>query len=158
MKGTMIDFKKMLAYSLVILSCLAFGCDDDDDDDNIVQFNNIQLRGSNEVPAVTTNGMGTLNATYNRDTNILNYTVTWNFGNSSDNLTGMHFHGPALPTANAPVVIDITPPTTNRGAQGTVSGTTRALTEAEESELLSGRWYINVHSTTNPTGELRGQL
>ncbi len=158
MRESAIKFRKMLAYCLMILSSFALACDDDDDDDNIVQFNNIQLRGTNEVPAITTTGAGTLNATYNRDTNILTYTVNWNFGNASDNLTGMHFHGPASITANAPVVIDITPAAGNRGAQGSVSGSTRALTDAEESDLLGGRWYLNVHSTTNTSGELRGQL
>ena len=151
------NFRKMLAYCLMVLSSFALACDDDDDE-NIVQFNNIQLRGANEVPAVTTSGTGTLNATYNRDTNILTYTVNWTLGNANDNLVGMHFHGPAAATANAPVVIDITPAASNRGASGTVSGSTRALTEAEESDLLGGRWYLNVHSNTFTSGELRGQL
>ncbi|GAB3200786.1 hypothetical protein ABID22_003510 [Pontibacter aydingkolensis] len=163
MKDFNIDLRKMLVYCLMVLSCFALACDDDDDDidvlpDDEVEFDNIQLLGANEVPAVTSSGSGTLNATYDRDTNIITYSVTWTLGNVSDNLTGMHFHGPASTTANAPVVIDITPVASNRTYQGSASGSTRPLTEAEEDELLDGRWYLNVHSTTYPNGELRGQL
>lgn len=162
MKDYNINLRRILVYSLMVLSSFALACDDDDDDDilpdNEVEFNNIQLLGANEVPAVTSSGAGTLNATYNRDTNIITYTVSWQFGSVSDNLVGMHFHGPASTTEDADIVIDITPASNNRAYQGTVSGTTRALTEAEEDELLDGEWYINVHSTTYPEGELRGQL
>jgi hypothetical protein len=32
------------------------------------------------------------------------------------------------------------------------------LTETQESQLLSELWYINVHSTNFPGGEIRGQV
>jgi hypothetical protein len=25
-------------------------------------------------------------------------------------------------------------------------------------DLLAGRWYVNVHTTANPNGEIRGQM
>jgi hypothetical protein len=37
-------------------------------------------------------------------------------------------------------------------------GTTRVLTSQEEADLLSGNWYLNLHSNTYPGGEIRGQL
>ena len=157
-------YKKMLVYCLMVLSCFALSCDDDDDNiddvipDDEVEFDNIQLLGANEVPAVTSTGSGTLNATYDRDTNIITYTVNWTLGDIDDDVVGMHFHGPASTTENAPIVIDITPPATNRDYTGTVSGTTRPLTDDEEEDLLDEQWYLNVHSTTYPNGELRGQL
>jgi hypothetical protein len=30
--------------------------------------------------------------------------------------------------------------------------------EQQEAQLLAGKWYINVHSSFLPTGEIRGQL
>ena len=32
------------------------------------------------------------------------------------------------------------------------------LTQEEEDQLLNGMWYLNIHSTTYPAGELRGQV
>jgi hypothetical protein len=152
-----LNYKKTLLYCLLILCGFTFSCDDDDDiPSNEVKFNNIQLKGANEVPAVTTNGTGTLNATYNRDTKMITYTINWTLGKSTDKITGMHFHGPAPTTQNAPVVIGLSP--TSDNASGTFSGTTRALTDAEAADLLAGKWYLNIHSTTFPGGELRGQL
>jgi hypothetical protein len=151
------NFKKTLFYCLLILCGFAVSCDDDDDvPSNEVKFNNIQLRGTNEVPAVTTSGTGTLNATYNRNTKIITFTINWTLGKSTDKVTGMHFHGPAPITQNAPVVIPLTP--TTDSATGTFTGTTRALTDAEAADLLADTWYLNIHSTTFPNGELRGQL
>lgn len=160
MKDYNIDFRRMLVYSLMVLSSFALACDDDDDDDilpdNEVEFNNIQLLGANEVPAITSSGAGTLNATYNRDTNIMTYSITWSLGSTTDNVTAMHFHGPASTTETAPPIIPVTPSSTSYN--GSFSGTTRALTEDEEDDLLDGQWYFNIHSTTYGDGELRGQL
>jgi hypothetical protein len=32
------------------------------------------------------------------------------------------------------------------------------ITETQESQLLAGLWYINIHSTFRPGGEIRGQV
>lgn len=32
------------------------------------------------------------------------------------------------------------------------------LTEEQEKELIDGKWYLNVHTTAHPGGEIRGQL
>lgn len=156
-------YKKMLLYCMMFLCSFALSCDDDDDDvdiilDDEVEFEDIQLLGANEVPAVTSSGSGTLNATYNMDTKVITYSVTWTLGDVGDDVVGMHFHGPASTTEVAPIIIEITPPATNRDYIGSVSGTTRALTDDEEDDLLAGLWYVNIHSNTYPDGELRGQV
>ena len=137
---------------------LIAGCNNDDDaDDNLVAFRNITLSGANEVPAVTTSGTGTFEGTFNRTTKVLNYTVRWTLGDPNATTNNMHFHGPAEPTESTGVRLPITGFPTGSVNQ-TYTAVTPALDAAQEEELLNGKWYINIHSTTYPTGELRGQL
>jgi hypothetical protein len=129
--------------------------DDDDDNDNKVEFKNISLLGANEVPAVTTTSTGTFNGTYDKNTKMLTYTVSWTLA-EGETVSNMHFHGPAATTESAGVAIGITGfPTT---ATGSYSGTTAALTSDQEMQLLDGKWYINIHTPVNPGGEIRGNL
>src|SRR5439155_530321 len=39
-----------------------------------------------------------------------------------------------------------------------LTGSSTALTPTEEAQLLSGQWYINIHTDANPNGEIRGQV
>ncbi|OIQ70334.1 CHRD domain protein [mine drainage metagenome] len=32
------------------------------------------------------------------------------------------------------------------------------LTDAQAADLMAGKYYINVHTAANPTGEIRGQV
>lgn len=159
MKRTAISMLRMLA---ICASLLAFttACDDDDDDDlpivdDDLEFNDIGLSGANEVPAVTSTGSGTFDGEYDPASNKLSFTVNWTLGNVNDQTTGMHFHGPASTTESAGVQIPITGHTNSY--TGSFTGTV-TLTDQQEADLEAGRWYINIHSTTNPDGELRGQL
>jgi hypothetical protein len=63
-----------------------------------------------------------------------------------------HFHGPAAPGSNAPPVI-----TVGDKARLPIGGSVR-LTEQEMDDLMAGKWYFNVHTAANPSGEIRGQL
>ncbi|MEO6625389.1 MAG: CHRD domain-containing protein, partial [Burkholderiaceae bacterium] len=58
------------------------------------------LSGSAEVPPVSTPATGTAETSYNRDTKVLRWTVS--YANLSGPATGGHFHGPAMPGSNAP--------------------------------------------------------
>ena len=111
------------------------------------------LAGTNEVPPNNSPGTGKLKGTYNCKTNVLKYDLSW------EGLTGppmaMHFHGPAMPGQNAPVEIPITGFPMN--ATGSVSGVD-TLTEAQEDDLLGGRYYTNIHTKLYPGGEIRGQV
>lgn len=122
--------------------------DDDDTNTNEVKFKSISINGAKEVPPTPSTATGTLNGTYNKTTKVLSYTITW----SGVTPTAMHFHK-ADPTASGPVVIPIDAPYTSPK-----TGSTPALTAAQEADLLAGLWYINIHSTQYPAGEIRGQL
>jgi hypothetical protein len=41
---------------------------------------------------------------------------------------------------------------------GSPSGLVAVLTQAQVNDLMAGLWYVNVHSTVFPAGEIRGQL
>ncbi len=108
------------------------------------------LTGTEEVPANTSPGTGTLEATYDSDSNVLNYTVTYS-GLTGD-ATAAHFHGPAAPGENAPPAVPV------EGSLASPISGTATLTDAQEAELLGGQWYFNVHTAQYPDGELRGQV
>ena len=107
------------------------------------------LSGGAEVPANGSAASGTLDATLNKSTNVLSWKVS--YSGLSGPATMAHFHGPALPGANAGVVVPF--PSAASPAQGQAT-----LTAAQVADLMAGKWYANVHTAANPGGEIRGQL
>jgi hypothetical protein len=145
-----------LLFSAGVITLMATGCKDDK---NNFPRNTYAVSGNasgaQEVPAVSTRGDAVLSGNYNSTTNILQYFITW--ANLNDSLTngGMHFHGPALPGTNAPVLKPIR--FTNRAKAGFVVGAD-TLTDAQEADMLAGKWYFNLHTKPSPGGEVRGQV
>lgn len=139
------------ALAMVLVSCKK----DDDTKSNVMTRTGIVVAGAQEVPAVTTAAAGTLDVSYDKSNKMLTYTVRWN--GLTANLSGMHFHGPAMRGANAGVLVNITGFTA--GTSGTHSGMVM-LDEAtlKEADLLGGMWYINLHNASFPGGEIRGQI
>jgi hypothetical protein len=45
----------------------------------------------------------------------------------------------------------------NNASAGSATGTIN-LTDAQEADLLAGKWYTNIHTATNGAGEIRGQI
>lgn len=78
--------------------------------------------------------------------------LAWNI--SFEGLLGTesaaHFHGPAPAGVNAGVQI-----TLPLGSPITGSA---VLSAAQETDLLNGLWYVNIHSSLYGGGEIRGQL
>ena len=116
---------------------------------NMVAFTT-QLRGANEVPPIVSSGSGSVDAAFNKDTMQLKWKV--NFSGMTGPATAGHFHGPAAVGANAGVALGWTNPIVT-GMQGSAT-----LTAAQAADLMSGKWYANVHSAAFPGGELRGQM
>lgn len=112
------------------------------------------LNGSKVVPSVTTSGTGTYSATYNTSTKTLNCNFTWT--NLSSAVTAVHLHGPASVSQNAAIQIFTTPSGT-LGTSGSSSGSV-TLSASQETDLLAGNWYIDIHTSTFTNGEIRGQL
>lgn len=109
-----------------------------------------QLRASNEVPPTASQGVGSVDAVLNKDTNLLRWKA--NFSGLTGPATMAHFHGPADVGANAGVALPWTSPV----ASPTEGSAT--LTPAQVADLMAGRWYANIHTAANPGGEIRGQM
>ena len=108
------------------------------------------MKASQEVPPNQSAGTGEMGGTLNRSTKELDYTVTY------QGLTGpaaaAHFHGPAGPNQNAPVVVPLQQPLTSP-----IKGKA-TLTDQQMNDLLANKWYVNVHTKEHPMGEIRGQV
>jgi len=109
-----------------------------------------KLSGANEVPANTSMGSGALEATLDKQTNLLSWTLTYS------GLTGPvkagHFHGPAAAGANAGVALGFT-----GNLESPIKGSA-TLTATQLDDLKAGKWYVNLHTAANPGGEVRGQV
>ena len=109
-----------------------------------------ELTGAAEVPANDSGGTGSLEATYDTETMMLTWTVTY------EGLTGdaaaAHFHGPAAEGENAGPVVPI------EGDLASPIEGSATLTEEQATQLQDGLWYFNLHTAQYPDGELRGQV
>ncbi len=84
-------------------------------------------------------------------TNILSYEILYTDVLLDAPETAAHIHGAADPGKNADVIFPL--PVGDYKA-----GVTVALTPAQVTELTANRWYVNIHSSAFPNGEIRGQI
>ena len=156
--------------SLLAVSVLgAVACDDDDEDPNgppDTQTFTASLDGASEVPPVptaTATADANFTATTTGNTTTIVYTVTVS-GNMSGPVTAAHIHGPAGATGIADPIVTLTISNTTGTTGVLVSGsfTVTGHASIDMLELLAlmddGNTYINLHTTANPTGEIRGQI
>ncbi len=108
----------------------------------------ISLKGSSEVPPVTTAAMGT-----GRITVLPDHTVSGSIKTSGLLPTMAHIHEAAV-GKNGPPIITLTKTANDSFA---VPPDAR-LTDAQYTSYKAGRLYVNVHSAEHPTGEIRAQL
>lgn len=113
------------------------------------------LSGANEV--LPNNSTATGEATATLDGNQL--TVEGSFdGLSSELVTGVsaHIHE-NVPGENGPIVFDLVVDADDDNRSGTFSLTT-TLGDNQVQDLITEQYYINIHTTAFPNGEIRGQL
>ncbi|MCY7308659.1 MAG: CHRD domain-containing protein [Rhodoferax sp.] len=109
-----------------------------------------RLSGFSQVPPVSSAATGSAETSYNMDTRVLKWSIT--YANLSGAPTGGHFHGPAMPGVNAPVALPFS------GSLASPIIGNAVLTPAQATDLMAGRWYVNLHTAANPGGEIRGQV
>jgi hypothetical protein len=148
----------VFALCAILLTTFS-GCkkDDDEEVDNMKRVT-VTLSGAQETPAVTSSGTGSAKLVFDPVLKTIDYNMTWTLGSSAATTTNMHFHGAedGSDLKSSGVVIGITGFTTAN--TGTISGTTVPLTDVQVAQLLAGKWYLNIHSSTVPGGELRGNI
>ena len=140
--------------------------------------NDEALTGYQEVPALSTSGVGEFHATINESHNEIRYRVSFSGLESPATQAHIHFENPTNNGAivvflcsnlgNGPAGTQACPP-----AGGTISGTIRpadigagaaaqGLAAGEFQEFVrairAGATYVNVHTEGHPGGEIRAQL
>jgi hypothetical protein len=124
------------------------------------------LNGGNENPAVLTGAVGTGTVSLNLATQVVTYRI--DVYNMPVGTTASHFHVGAV-GVNGPVVVNFTVATgisNDFAISGTASATDLTARAAQGinswedfiQALLLGNVYMNVHSTANGGGEIRGQV
>lgn len=106
------------------------------------------IDGLQEVPANASPASGLGIVDLNTDTNMLSWNITYSSLIGSQ--TAAHFHGAAPPGVNAGVRVGI-------GLGNPLIGSAM-ISDAFENEIIAGLWYVNIHSSAFPGGEIRGQV
>jgi hypothetical protein len=95
---------------------------------------------------------GSATMTFDDQSSLLTWNITW--GPLEGDITVAHFHGPAPPGQNAGIQVN----------WGEISGLVSpsigeaTLSSTQAADLLAELYYINIHSSVDPGGEIRGQV
>ena len=111
------------------------------------------LSGLAEVPPNASPASGFGQVVLNNVANTITVDLNWNGLVAS--ATAAHIHGPAAPGVNAAVLFPLAGVV---GTSGAITTQTFAITAAQITQLQGGLFYMNLHSTAFPGGEIRGQL
>jgi hypothetical protein len=135
-------------FSLIVLACgISLSCADA----SLAAMVDLKadLKASNEVPPNESKGTGSVTATFDSDSNKLTWkgTVSGLIGT----VTAAHFHA-AEAGRNGAVAVPII------GADNGSFEGSATLTDTQAEDLMAGRWYVNIHTTTYKAGEIRGQV
>lgn len=107
------------------------------------------LKGAFEVPSSTTStAFGNGSFIINTASNTLKYDITYTGLIGTE--TGAHIHGPANQNQSADVLFTLPTGTPKIGVW--------TYNETLENDILSGKTYVNIHSSAFPNGEIRGQI
>lgn len=124
------------------------------------------MSGASEIPGVVTGAFATADVTWDMATQTLSWII--DVFNMPSGTTNAHFHvgGPGVA---GPTVVNVAfPSQISNDYRLTGSATaTNLLPRADqgvrswqdlEQSLFGGQLYLNIHSTVNPGGEIRGQV
>jgi hypothetical protein len=130
----------------------------------------VSLRGKNQVPAITSTVTGMITIQRFSDSSLEFFADLLNPGGKELlGVAGAHIHcaesdanGPVVAFLAQPVAGGVTTPQVGFSgsivATGIVDDTCGATLDLLYASIIAGRTYVNVHSTENPDGEVRGQI
>lgn len=119
---------------------------------NLAAFSTV-MRGMNQVPPLrpsATTATGRVDAVLDKTTRLLRWKLSYR-GLTGAAIAG-HFHGPATVSTSAGVALAF------KGAVTSPMDGQVTLTLEQMTDLLAGRWYVNIHTMAFPAGEIRGQM
>lgn len=109
------------------------------------------LNAANERPNTNSStGTGSSTLIFNNDTKI--FTVSTTYSGLTGSASASHIHKGDV-TIAGPVIFGFSNVTVSP-----ITFTSIALDATQEADLKAGLWYVNIHTATNPGGEIRGQL
>lgn len=114
------------------------------------------LNSNQEIqdPKPDSNALGNALMTYTKSDGMLCYSISYTTLVGEE--TAAHFHGPASAGQNAGVLFPISPDPSSLGSPK--SGCVGPLSNKQRKDLRKGLFYINIHSSMWPSGEIRGQV
>ncbi|MCI0456098.1 MAG: DUF4394 domain-containing protein [Gemmataceae bacterium] len=116
------------------------------------------LNGANEVPPVVTTATGTGTARFNSRANTIDVELTATGLSSA--IVGAHIHVGAT-GVDGPIIVDLSglsPFVADGGGVQRLILRNVPFPVANIPDLLAGNTYFNIHTMTNPDGEIRDQL
>jgi hypothetical protein len=156
--------RRLLAAAALLATLGAgLGCSDDPTEPVLENDFTATLNGANERPnPVTTTAGGTATVTIGNNSLTYNIQVT---GITDANAAHIHIGNATVAGGILVHLTPATPPTgtfTGTFSSGTITAATLAggpvSFESLATLIRNGDTYINVHTTANPGGEIRGQL
>jgi hypothetical protein len=109
------------------------------------------LKAANEVPPGSGAGKGEVTATYDTASKKLSWKGS--YSGLSGPATAAHFHtGEAGKNGGIAVPIFA-----GAAAKSPFEGSA-TLTDAQATDLMAGKLYVNIHTAANKAGEIRGQV
>lgn len=143
-------YAMLLLTAIILYSCAAKQTMITPTQNDLVAVAN--LSGSSEVPANTSTATGTGQFTYNAVDQTLIGSIT--FSGFTTATTMAHIHKGAPGVAGGVVfTIEASGPFSSP-----ITYTSHKLTQSQYDDLAAGNYYVNIHTTAFPDGEIRGQL
>jgi CHRD domain len=135
-----------VAALIMISSCKK---DNDTTPDPNIAFT-ATLNGANESTPNTSTATGSATATFNKDTKILTAVVNY----TGITPSAAHIHKGAVGVSGGVIFGFGSAPFSNPINYVTAV----PLDATQEADLMANLYYVNLHSTAIPSGEIRGQL
>lgn len=114
------------------------------------------INATQEVPTNPSTATGA--ATFVHDDVAHTLTYSLSFQGLTQGLTAAHIHGPAAAGANAGVLHFFPFNPLLGQLAGSWNGSWTAMTPTQETQLAAGLYYVNIHTSFRPGGEIRGQI
>jgi CHRD domain/FG-GAP-like repeat len=111
-------------------------------------LNNLQ-----EVPTNNSGGRGSCSITLNSTET--QFTINCTYAGMSAGVVAGHIHDNGSVGVNGPVRFNFN---LSGGTSGTIGPLAFAVTPAQVADLRAKKWYVNVHTSNFPGGEIRGQV